>query len=286
MKDMKKWKDVLKRMPIYLVLVAALGFGLWKFYEENGLPATKDEESVGQATEPSVDPGIPPEELVDNVIQIGDSFSVYPEYSTGHLECKITSARLVTEAADCPREWQYGDGARLDVYAEEEDGGGAYPYDEWFQPGGALDLGAQLVRVEVEITNVDAVAAVQAEPRFDPSNPYAAFREPDLFESLYLFHVTDLGTLDVHGNSDWSHARFFSEMGQYAQEDDPDTIGNECYALQLAPGETKQLSLIFMVSTRLGGAKRDPGYLFGIVTWYLEGKHHTLYIDLNLEETV
>lgn len=279
---MKKWKAFLLRLPIYLLLLGVVGFGLWQFYKQNGLPDAMEEQLQEVVpTEPSPgEQGIPPEELVDNIIHIGDTFPVYPDCSTGHLECKITSACLVTEAADCPREWVIGDG---DLYIRSEEGG-AYPYDEWFLPGGPLEQGGQLVRLEVEITNVDAVAAVQTEPSFDPTNPYAMFREPDLFDAMNLFFLTDLAEMDQHGNSPWFHCGLFSETGKYAQEDDMGTLGSETYALQLSPGETKQLSFVFSIDSKNGGGQRDTEYLFGLA--YGEVKTDPfIYIDLNLEET-
>ena len=98
---MKRWKSFLYRLPIYLVLVAVVGTGFWYYLKQISLPEQLQE--VLPTEPPPAEQGIPPEKLVKNIISIGDTFSVYPWRSTGHLDCKVLSARFVNEEADCPR---------------------------------------------------------------------------------------------------------------------------------------------------------------------------------------
>lgn len=281
---MKRWKSFLCRLPIYLVLVAVVGTGLWYYLKQIRLPEQLQE--VLPTEPPPAEQGIPPEELVDNILSIGDTFSIYPGRATGHLDCKVTSAYFVTDEADCPREWLVEE-SYLEIHDEEH---GPYEYDEWFLPGGPLEQGARLVRIELEVTNVDAVANVQ-EGDFDPAGCNADYREPDLFDGYNLLVIADLGTMDDLGNSFWYRTALFSETGKYAPEDDLQTIGNERYALKLAPGETKQITLIISVPSTLKHTARDPEYLFLLNYQYIDqdSKEYDIrdfeYIDLNLEDT-
>ena len=277
------WKAFLLRLPVYLVLIAVVGVGIWNWWKQFGLPEPLQE--VLPTQPPPAEQGIPPEKLVKNILSIGDTFSVYPWEATGHLDCKVLSARFVNEEADCPREWLIGEGY-LEAYNDEH---GSYVYDEWFLPGGPLEQGARLVNIELEVTNVDAVANVQVGD-FDPAACDAYYREPDLFDGYNLLVIADLGTMDSYGNSSWYHTALFSETGKYAPEDDVGTVGNERYALKLAPGETKQITLIISVPSTFEHTARDPEYLF--LLNYQSIDLHSIendirdweYIDLNLED--
>lgn len=276
---MKKWKAFLLRLPVYLVLVTIVGFGLWKFYREVGLPQQVQE--ILPTDPPLDEQGIPPEELVDNIIGIGDIFSLYPWEAVGHFDCKITSARFVTQQEDCPREWLI-DEKCLTTFDEEH---GPYYYDEWFLPGGPLEQGARLVRIDLEVTNVDAVANVH-EGGFNPSEYLGAYREQDLFDCYNLLVMTDLSTIDSYGNSDWYHAALLSETGKIFLEDDWETPGDERYALKIAPGETKQITIIFSIPSTFSQTSRNPEYLF-VLNFQIADRtsNKFTYIDLNLEET-
>lgn len=279
---MKKWKSFLLRLPIYLILVAVVGFGLWNLLKQVGLPEQLQE--VIPTTPPPGEQGVPPEELVDNIIGIGDTFSIYPTEATGHMDCKVISARFVNDEADCPREWLL-EGSYLQIYDAEHS---PYYYDEWFPAGGPLEQGARLVRIELEVTNIDAVANVQ-EGAFNPVGCDALYREPDLFDGYNLLVMTDLATMDTLGNSHWYHAALFSENGKHFSEDDLETIGNECLALKIAPGETKQISLIFPIPSTEQQTAREPEYLFLLNFQYSESKEYDVrdfeYIGLNLEDS-
>ena len=50
---MKKWKAFLLRLPVYLALVAVVGVGIWNWWKQFGLP----------------------EQLVKNILSIGDTFA-------------------------------------------------------------------------------------------------------------------------------------------------------------------------------------------------------------------
>lgn len=275
---MKKRKAFLLRLPVYLVLVIVVGLGIWNFWKQVGLPEQLQEVLP---TEPPLDEqGIPPEELVDNIIGIGEAVPVYDEEFTGHLELTVTEARFVTSQADCPKEWMY-EYATLYAPPEEADD---FSYDHWFLPNGPLDRGARLVRLEVSITNVDAVAKVQVGNEFDASNITGFFYEDDFFPHNFLLHLTDLSETDADGNLRRFQVEGHSDVGKFVREDDPNTIGTDNMALKIPLGKTVQVSMIFPVSTKDNGTARNPGYLFGVV----KGKEiddPRTYIDLNLEDT-
>ena len=279
---MKKWKAFLLRLPVYLALVAVVGVGIWNFWKQFGLPEPLQE--VLPTEPPPAEKGIPPEKLVKNILCIGDTFSIYPTEATGHMDCKVISARFINDEADCPRKWLI-EGSYLQIHDEEH---GPYYYDEWFLTGGPLEQGARLVRIDLELTNVDAVANVQ-EGDFNPVGCDALYREPDLFDGYSLLVMTDLATIDSFGNSHWYHAALFSENSRHFLEDDLETIGNECLALKIAPGETKQISFIFPTPSTLKHTARDPEYLFLLNYQYSENEEYDIrdfeYIDLNLEDT-
>lgn len=275
---MKKWKSFLLRLPVYLLLLCIVGFGLWNLMKQIELP--EQLQAVLPTEPPPNHHGTPPEELVDNIIHIGDTFPVYDHTYTGHLDCKITAAQLVTKPEDCPTEWLSEDVLRY--YDEQNDQ--ISSYDHWFVPGGPADKGELLVRLEVEITNVDAVAFVQVGDAADPVNNDAFFFEADLFQSNFIFHLTDLNELDQHGNSPWFHIEGHSYYRQFVPEDDPETKGSEDIALKIPVGQTIQVSMIFPISTRQGGTARDPAYIFGLIKGKEIDEPFT-YIDLNLEET-
>ena len=275
---MSKRKTFLLRLPVYLLLLGIVGFGMWNLLKQIDLPEQLQE--VLPTQPPPDHHGTPPEELVDNIIHIGDIFPVYDDTFTGHLDCKITAAQLVTKQEDCPKEWLNSP----DYFFYDLENNREYTYDQWFLSGGPLDKGALLARVEVEITNVDAVAFVQVGDAADPANNNAFFYEADLFQSNFLVHLTDLSQLDQHGNSPWFHIGGHSYYGQFVPEDDPETKGSEDIALKIPVGQTIQVSMIFPISTGSGGAARDPAYIFGLV----KGKEIDdpfTYIDLDLEET-
>lgn len=275
---MEKWKSFLLRMPIYLVLVAVVGFGMWNLFKQIGLPEQLQE--VLPTAPPPVEQGVPPEELVDNIIGIGDTVTVYGDEFTGHLELTVNAAKFVTDPLDCPEKWLY---EYAEVYAppwDAEDFG----YDHWFLPGGPLDRGGKVVRVDVAITNVDAVAYVQEGDKLDPGNPHAFFFEEDYFRHNTLFHLTDLSEMDQHGNIPWFHVEGHSDAQKFVPEDDLRTLGTESFVLKIPIGQTVQVSMIFPISTKDSGTPRDPAYLFGFVTGKGIDDPYT-YIDLNLEET-
>lgn len=272
---MKKWKSFLLRLPIYLVLVAVVGFGLWNLLKQVGLPERLQE--VLPTDPPPGEQGVPPEELVDNIIGIGETVTVYCDEFTGRLELTVTAAKFVTDPLDCPKEWM---SEYAEVHAppwEAEDS----KYDHWFLPGGPLDRGGKVVRVDVEITNVDAVAYVQEGDK--PNDPYAFFFSDDFFSHNFLLYLTDLSEMDQHGDIPWFRVYGHSDVRKFVLEDDFRTRGIDNFALKIPIGQTVQVSMIFPVSTKNSGTPRDPAYLFGFV-WNRENNFYT-YIDLNLEET-
>ena len=274
---MERWKSFFFRLPIYLVLSAVVGIGLWNYFKQIKLP---EQLQAVLPTEPSpAEQGIPPEKLVDNIIGIGETVPVYDEEFTGHLELTVTEARFVTSPTDCPKEWMY-EYATLYAPPEEADDS---TYDHWFLPNGPLGRGAKLVRLEVSITNVDAVAKVQVGNEFDANNVTGFFYEDDFFPHNFLIHLTDLSEMDADGNLRRFQVEGHSDVGKFVLEDNPNTIGTDNMALKIPLAQTVQVSMIFPVSTKDNGTARNPGYLFGVV----KGKEidaPRTYIDLNLED--
>ncbi len=275
---MKKAKPFFTRLPVYLILLAFLGIGIWKFLSENGLP--EELQNVIPTEASTVPAGIPPEELinpVDRVIRLGEVFSMHDETYTGHLEGKITAARLVTDSEDCPKEWCQ-EGTYL--YGVGEDGQTFdLEYDQWFTPDGALDQGAKLVRLDMEITNVDAAPSVRG--------GYPFFLQEDLFQCNFVIGMTDLQDRDQYKNMPRFDVIGFSQRGQYASQDDPDTLGAEDFALCIPQGETVQVSMVIGIDNLTGGKLRDPAYLFayaGTGEFSDTGMESRTYINLNLEE--
>ena len=276
---MKKWKMLLFRLPVYLVLIAVVGVGIWNWWKQFGLPEPLQE--VLPTKPPLEEQGIQPEELVDNIIGIGEAVPVYDSRKfTGHLELTVTAAQFITKQTDCPKEWMY---EYADLYAPPEEADD-FSYDHWFLPNGPLDRGAKLVRLEVSITNVDAVGKVQGGNEFDANNITGFFYEDDFFPHNFLIHLTDLSEMDADGNLRRFQVEGHSDVRKFIQEDNPNTIGTDNMALKIPLGQTVQVSMIFPVSTKDNGTSRNPGYLFGVVKGKEIDDPHT-FIDLNLEDT-
>ena len=70
---MKKWKAFLLRLPVYLALVAVVGVGIWNWWKQFGLPEQLQE--ILPTQPPPAEQGIPPEQLVKNILSIGDTFA-------------------------------------------------------------------------------------------------------------------------------------------------------------------------------------------------------------------
>lgn len=274
---MKKWKAFLIRLPIYCVLIAVVGFGLWDLWKDIGLPGQL--EDVLPTEPPPAEQGTPPEELVDVIVGMGEPVDIYDNTFSGHLELTVNSAKLITKQEECPKEWMIEHTA-LYAYTEGEDDSG---YDHWFLPGGPLERGGKLVQVDATITNVDAVAYVQLGETVDSYGGSRFFYEDDFFVHNFLLHLRDLGEMDSFGNATLFHVEGHNLARKAAQEDDLRTMGTEHMALKIPLGQTVQVSFIFPVSTKPNGKVRDCAYIFGCILSEDPEVPHT-YIDLNLEE--
>ncbi|MBQ7346307.1 MAG: hypothetical protein IJW45_09660 [Oscillospiraceae bacterium] len=260
---MKKWKMYLGRLPVYALLLAALGYGLWKFGQEHEPPeqigVESTEETSGDVPYQKND-GIMP----TNVIQIGDTFRHQPYMSEGHFQCKVIGARVVRDASECPpKELFVESGGRLSAGTER------YPYEEWFTEGGAYDQGARVVLVDLEVTNVDAVSLLDEEDAFFL---YDVIQVADLTKLM----VTKDGKLEFYDYWELGFD-YLSYYGQYPSEDTMMAV-----AMKVAQGETVRYTIGFTVDAA-------PGFPVDVTMLraILDANSDTqtgVFIDLGLEE--
>ena len=246
-----------------LVLVMLSGCHLKETVTESGNISQKND-------------GVMPEQ----VLQIGDSFDYTPFKATGHLSCKVTNVRVVTEAAECPPKeffsedmiWAMVDGESIE-----------YEYEEWFTEGGAFDHGGRLLLADLTVTNVDA------HMRLDNGTFYETgdFLDPYLFYGYYVVTLADLTRIEASG--DGSHQNYtnhstdyYSYMGQFFTEDNPDSIGYEPYAIRIAPGETVKYTVGFLLDTDEEGNPKDLSKQWLCVGAYADVKEG-IFIDTALE---
>ena len=238
---MKNWKSFLLRLPIYALIVAALGFGIWKFVNENKLPDGLTDVVPTVATEANTD--LMPEQ----VIGIGDTFEYWPSKAKGHMLCRITGARVVRSAAECPPEELFVEGGFWDD-------GGKIDYENWFADGGAYDQGCRVVLVELELTNVDATALL---------SDGSLTMTDGWFSDAYAFlgyDVINLANLSVVYKTpetvDYQEylSGYCSYYGEYAREDDRETLGVEPFAVRIEPGKTVTYTLGFLLPGKDGKA--------------------------------
>lgn len=188
--------------------------------------------------------------MPQNVLQLGDTFEFFPGKADGHFICSVTDARVVTEASDCPEKVYFLEDFCATVDGEYK----CFEYEQWFTDGGAIDSGCHIVIVDVSITNVDAVAWLDsAENRGFFEDPYMFYG----YEIVQLADLTDLREVDNVRDYGQLHAAYISYLGQYAEKDDPLTMGIEPYAIRIQPGETVNISLGFLLPTYSDGRSRD-----------------------------
>ena len=266
---MKKLKPFLLRLPIYALIVALIGVGGWKFVKENKLP-----DFVSDAV-PTETAGEDPEEInvaePKTMLAIGDTFKYKYTLGTGHFLCKITGASIIDEASECPPEEQFK--TSNPVWADDADGEVTFfTYDEFFTEGGACDRGVRFVKVDLEVTNVDA----QCFPYVEGSFSDGLFKDPYLVHYYEFLHVVDLARVN------WpNRVAGFNRYDLCLPEDDRATIGIETNAIRVAPGETVSFSYYFWMPV-FHGRPTDVGHICAIsgVDTNLETG---IFIDLDLE---
>lgn len=216
-----------------------------------------------------------------NVIQIGESFSLRPMKAEGELRCTVTKVWIVEEQSQCPAEDAF-DLTGLWAYPPGDSVGRIFWYKEWFTEGGAFDLGARVLMVELSVTNVDAVAALDDGTMTSPG----WFLDPYLFYAHDPIQTADLSVIQgPEGHEYFSGVGeniYFSEQGKYGQ-DDLETPGIETFGIKIPPGETVTYTLGYCVHGEPDGKVRDLSSL-----WLSVGADHDVktgvFIDTKLED--
>lgn len=231
---MKIWKSFLLRLPVYLLIAAAIGFGVWQFIKKNVPADAWDAIWQHGDTQPNA------QLLPENVIGMGELFEYTPPGAEGTMRCRITDARVVHSAAECPPEALIQEGWFWDET-------GRIPYENWFTEGGAYDQGCRIVLIELELTNVDAKASV-SDGSLGSTDGF--FRDPYAFLAYDVIQLADLSKpYEMPDNVDYREYWFsyYSGYGQYAPEDDPDTIGVEPFVVKVEAGQTVCYTLGFLL---------------------------------------
>lgn len=293
---MKKWKSLLLSVPIWLVILALVVVGIWPSIEENILPffQEKPQETVSVGDQfsefPSADTVIP-----KNVIQIGDTFECYPEKADGHLLCTVTDVRVVTEESQCPpKEAFFGDDKLFVLQGDEWPK--IYSREEWFTEGGAYDQGARLVLVDLEVTNVDAVAWV-SDGTLTSTDGY--FHDADAFHCYMFVDTADMSKAEKWPDGSEVVSRgmytliYFSRQGEYCDEELQTSVGQEPLGIQVPIGQTVRYTLGYAVDGNENGTTPDlskfwltvlPGR--NIRTEGLRNLEKSIFIDTKLESDV
>lgn len=237
---MKTIKQFLKRLPIYLLIVAAVSYGVWQFFEKNKAPEVLLPQETTEVTEYT---GPTPEYA--GYLDIGDTFESKQYYHTGILECTVTDIRIVEEESQCPpNDWFYtplvvmvGDRAQV---CDRED---------WFTEGGAFDQGCRIVVVDMTVKNRDAVGLLEGQGG-DTNDPTA-------FNMSWLMKLVDRSIVRTQkGDEPWYESYLgmgFSLLDSYIPEE---VGGDSCY-VQLPPGEEISFSLCYPVYQNSDGSPKD-----------------------------
>ena len=182
--------------------------------------------------------------MPNNVLQFGEIFTYYPDQADGHFLITVDDVQVIQDASECPpAEEFYSD--MLTAYP-----GGVqtnYFYDDWFTEGGAYDQGARLLKVEVSVTNVDAVGW--------PNNGLldsttGLFNAPDIFVVSNIISLVDMSVVRGPLQDQYYEGPsciYSSTYKQYFQEEDHSTPGPDQHAVQLPPGETITFTQIFPI---------------------------------------
>lgn len=199
--------------------------------------------------------------LPKNVIQIGDSFEVYPDAADGHFVCTVTDVRVVSEQSECPPQDQFWEGMILCGF---EDGEPCYfEYDEWFTEGGAFDHGCRVILVDLTVTNVDAVAWLDNGTFTGDCGYYFddyVFPAGDFVYLALLSRVVGSPPDQYYGTKG---SDSFSLMGEYIEAAEltgseiTDSLGNDYFALMARPGETVSFTVGYGIEGNEDGTPPD-----------------------------
>lgn len=288
---MKKWRSILLSVPIWILILALVIVGIWPSVEETVLPLlAKPQEQTDPDDQVSE---FPTSETVipKNVIQIGDTFECYPYKADGHLLCTVTDIRLVTEESQCPPKEAFCGNDRLWV-SQGDARPKIYNREEWFIEGGAYDQGARLLLVDLEVTNVDAVAWL-SDGTLSETDGY--FHDTDAFHS-YMF----VDTADMSKAEKWPDGSqvvssggytliYFSREGEYCDEELHTSPGQEPMGIQIPIGQTVTYTLGYAIDGNEDGATPDLSRLWltvlpgrNIAAEGLRDLENSIFIDTKL----
>lgn len=236
--------------------------------------------TVGKSTSPATNSNTAV--LPKNYIQIGDSFDYYPDLADGHFECTVTDVRIISEQSQCPPEKQFTVPWACGVKNGKEI---TFEYDSWFTEGGAFDLGARLILVDLTVTNVDAVAWLDNGLLNEDCGYFCDAYAFPTNQIVTLVDLSDVQGIDPDRYYFGQGAEYFSLAGEFAEEDIPNTLGTENFAIKIMPGETSSFTIGYIVNGGEDGQPRDPSrWWLGIGNsggYYVE---HGRFIELNLGE--
>lgn len=237
---MKIIKQFLKRLPIYLLIVAAVSYGVWQFFEKNKVPEVLLPQETTAATEYSG-----PVPQYAGHLRVGDTFESKQYYHTGMLECTVTDIRIVEEESQCPpNDWFY---APLAVMVGDR----AQVCDrkDWFTEGGAFDQGCRIVVVDMTVKNRDAVGLPEGEGGYT--------NDPTAFNMSWLMKLVDRSIVRTENIDELCYQPYldmgFSLLNSYIPEK---VDGDSCY-VQLPPGEKISFSLCYPVYQNDDGSPKD-----------------------------
>lgn len=249
---MKKRKSLLIALPLWMLIAAAAGFGIWSALDVIVQPKP----GGGQEGTFPVTDFVEPK----NVLQVGDSFECFPDRAEGHFVCTITDVRLVTSEDQCPPEEAFCDNVSLLVHSGYDEGPKVYQYEDWFIEGGAFDQGARIMLVDLTVTNIDAVAWL-SDGTFTDTTGY--FHDSDAFHSYSFVATADMSKVEKWPDgsqvvSNWlTTLIYYSRAGEYHPEELHDTPGQELFALQIPIGQTVSFTLGYSIDGYQNGNAPD-----------------------------
>lgn len=228
--------------------------------------------------------------LPKNVLQIGDSFEVYPDLADGHFICTVTDVRVVSEQSQCPPVEQF----YLPYLGGVVDGKDYfYQYDEWFTEGGPFDQGTRLVLVDLTVTNVDAVAWLDN----GMNNSECGYYWHDYaFPSHQFVYLMDLTKVYGYGDDRYYQNEgefiYYSRRGEYLEQVDlteeeiTDSLGNEETAIAVKPGETVSFTIGYGVHGEPDGTPVDLSLRWLCISEMerFNGVNYGVFIDTKLED--
>ena len=257
---MKKWKKMLFLIPVYTLILGLVIAGIWPTVEGHILPLFSKKPQGDSSQTPVIIEGIEPK----NVIQIGDTFKCYPDLADGYLLCTVTDVRSVTNESQCPPKDAFGaDDVSFSVLGT--DGVHcSYPYEEWFTEGGAYDHGLRIVLVDLEVTNINAVAQVSDGTKFNNIGFYLdndAFPANLFVDTAYMAKAYE--TLDGRQVVSYgSQLVYYSHAGSYVPSKEGWMCGQKRDAVQIPIGQTVRFTLGYSIYQDSSGTPADLSKLW------------------------